>query len=95
MNIKFFIYGATLALLNMNVGLAKTKVTLQKAFEKKYITAKAICKGGLELDYSVCNLLKDSLLITIPAGWRFNSNAGKNDYQDILLVHEEILVLKS
>ncbi len=95
MNIKFFIYGATLALLNINVGLAKTKVTLQKAFEKKYITAKAICKGGLELDYSVCNLLKDSLLITIPAGWRFNSNAGKNDYQDILLVHEEILVLKS
>ena len=77
MNIKFFIYGATLALLNINVGLAITKVTLQKAYEKKYITAKAICKGGLELDYSVCNLLKDSLLITIPAGWRFNSNAGK------------------
>lgn len=73
---------------------SKTSVSIQKAFEKKYITAKAICKGGLELDYSVSNLLKDSLLIFIPAGWRFNSDAGKNDYQDILLVHEEFLVLK-
>jgi len=72
----------------------KIKVSLQKAFDKKYITAKAVCKGGLELDYSISNLLKDSLLIAIPAGWRFNSNAGKNDYQDILMVHEEILVLR-
>lgn len=71
----------------------KTKVSLQKAFDKKYITAKAVCKGGLELDYSVSNLLKDSLLIFIPAGWRFNSNAGKNDFQDILVTREEILVL--
>lgn len=73
---------------------SKTRVSLQNAFDKKYITGKAICKGGLELDYSVSNLIKDSLLITIPAGWRFNSNAGKNDYQDILMTHEEILVLK-
>ncbi|MBI3518838.1 MAG: hypothetical protein HY062_05720 [Bacteroidetes bacterium] len=73
---------------------AKTRVSLQKAFDKKMITAKAICKGGLELDYSISNLLKDSVQITIPAGWRFNSNAGKNDYQDILVVHEELLVLK-
>lgn len=72
----------------------KVQLSIQKAFDKKYITAKAICKGGLELDYSVSNLVKDSLIITIPAGWRFNSNAGKNDYQDILMTHEEILVLK-
>lgn len=72
----------------------KVQLSIQKAFDKKYITAMAICKGGLELDYSVSNLIKDSLLITIPAGWRFNSNAGKNDYQDILMTHEEILVLK-
>lgn len=72
----------------------KTRVSLNKAFEKKYITAKAICKGGLELDYSVSNLLKDSLLIVMPAGMRFNSNAGKNDYQDILMTHEQILVLR-
>ncbi|MES2515157.1 MAG: hypothetical protein V4580_13480 [Bacteroidota bacterium] len=73
---------------------AKTKISLQNAFDKKYITAKAICKGGLELDYSVSNLLKDSLVISLPAGWRFNSNAGKKDYQDILMVREQVLVLK-
>ena len=72
----------------------KTKVLIQKAFDKKYISAKAICKGGLELDYSVTNLLKDSIIIIIPAGWRFNSNAGKNDYQDILITHEEFLTLR-
>lgn len=72
----------------------RTLISLQKAFDKKYIITKAICKGGLELDYSVSNLIKDSLLIIIPAGWRFNSDAGKNDYQDILLVREEMLVLR-
>ncbi len=73
---------------------AKTLASLQKAFDKKYITAKAVCKGGLELDYSVTNLLKDSLVVIIPAGWRFNSNAGKNDYQDILITQDQLLVLK-
>jgi hypothetical protein len=76
------------------IALSRTHLTIQKAFDKKVISAKAICKGGLELDYSVFNTLKDSLFITIPAGWRFNSNAGKDDYQDILMVHEEMLVLK-
>lgn len=88
---KFTVIFSLCIILNVE---SKTSVSIQKAFEKKYITAKAICKGGLELDYSVSNLLKDSLLIFIPAGWRFNSDAGKNDYQDILLVHEEFLVLK-
>lgn len=74
--------------------IGRTLVSLQKAFDKKYITAKAICKGGLELDYSISNLVKDSLFIVIPAGWRFNSDAGKNDYQDILMAHEEMLVLR-
>jgi hypothetical protein len=73
---------------------SKTRVSLQNAFDKKYIKAKAICKGGLQLDYSVSNLIKDSLIIIIPAGWRFNSDAGKNDYQDILVAHEEFLTLK-
>lgn len=72
----------------------KTSVPIQKAFDKKYITAKAVCKSGLELNYLVTNLLKDSLVIFVPAGWRFNSNAGKEDYQDILLAHDELLVLK-
>jgi hypothetical protein len=74
---------------------AKTKVSLKQAFDKKIIKAKAVCKGGLELNYSVTNLLKDSLLIVIPAGWRFNSDAGKKDYQDILVAHEEVLALRA
>ncbi len=73
---------------------SKTKVSLQQAFQKKMITAKSICNGGLEINYSVSSLIKDSLYIVIPAGWRFNSDAGKNDYQDILVTREEILTLK-
>ncbi len=94
MNTKLFILTVVFSLCTSLVLESKTRVSLQKALDKKYISAKAICKGGLELDYSVCNLLKDSLLIIIPAGWRFNSNAGKNDYQDILITHEEILTLR-
>ena len=93
MNRKDIIFMLLLSFVIITISDAKTKISIQKAFDKKYITAKAICKGGLELDYSVSNLLKDSLLIVIPSGWRFNSNAGKNDYQDILITHEEILVL--
>lgn len=89
--IKFIVIFSFCIILKVE---SKTSVSIQKAFEKKYITAKAVCKGGLELDYSVSNLLKDSLIIFIPAGWCFNSDAGKNDYQDILLVHEEFLVLR-
>jgi hypothetical protein len=84
-----------MSVLVTNILQAKTKISLQKAFDKKYITAKAVCKGGLELNYSVTNLLKDSLLIVVPAGWRFNSDAGKNDYQDILVAHEQILVMRA
>lgn len=73
----------------------KTKVSIRQAFEKRYISAKAICNGGLELNYTVSNLLNDSLVVVIPPGWRFNSDAGKNDYQDILVTKQELLVLKA
>lgn len=94
MNTKQLIFTA---IISLGIGAkvdSKTCVSLQKAFDNKYIKAKAVCKGGLALDYLVSNLLKDSLTILIPAGWRFNSDAGKNDYQDILVAHEELLVLK-
>ncbi len=91
--IRFFILAILSILLNQKAN-SKTITSLQKAFDKHYITAQATCTGGLELNYSVSNLLKDSLFINIPAGWRFNSNAGKSDYQDILLTRQEILVLK-
>lgn len=93
MNFKL-VYLIIVGLFMVSIISAKTTVNLQKALDKKYITAKAICKGGLELDYSISNLLKDSLIIILPAGWRFNSNAGKQDYQDILVAHEELLTLK-
>lgn len=95
MNVKSLIFGTTVSLFCFYNLSSKTKVTLKQAFEKKLISAKSICAGGLELNYSIINLIKDSLCITIPAGWRFNSDAGKNDYQDILITHDEILVLRS
>ena len=94
MKTKQFIFAAIISLGIGGKIDSKTCVSLQKAFDNKYIKAKAVCKGGLALDYLVSNLLKDSLAIIIPAGWRFNSDAGKNDYQDILVAHEEVLVLK-
>ncbi|MBS1636043.1 MAG: hypothetical protein JST26_09020 [Bacteroidetes bacterium] len=86
-------------ILALNTGLcayranARMLVSLQKAMDKKMITAKATCAGGLALKYSINNLAKDSVCLMLPAGWRFNSNAGKNDYQDILVTRDQLLVL--
>lgn len=95
MKAKSFIFGTAFAIICTYTATAKTKVSLKQAFDRKLITAKSICAGGLELNYSITNLIKDSLCITIPAGWRFNSDAGKTDYQDILITHDEMLVLRS
>lgn len=76
-------------------GNAKQKILFNKAIENKLIKTTAICNGGLELKVNFTNLLKDSLQITIPAGWRFASNDKKQDYQDVLLVHDETILLKS
>lgn len=84
-----------LVLLMQQPSFSKTKITLQKSFEQKLIKAKAICTGGLELNYIITNLLKDSLVLVLPPGWRFNSNDPKNDYQDILVTKQHILVLKA
>ena len=70
------------------------KNSMQQALDKKQVTAKAVCKGGLELNYTLTNTLKDSLSVVLPPGWRFNSNAGKSDYQDILVTKQELFVLK-
>lgn len=67
---------------------------MQKALEKRYLTATAASRGGLELNVKVSNLLKDSLIVEVPVGWRFVSNAGKTDYQDVLLTRPEVLALK-
>lgn len=78
---------------SLNTGYA-VQVNLKQAFERKYIAATAMCTGGLELNYTVSNKLKEALVIAIPAGWRFVSDGAKNDYQDIFLTHEQILTLK-
>jgi len=87
-----WVAGASLLFFQQVCG--RTVVDIQKALDKKYINAKALCSGGLQLDYSVSNLLSDSLYVTIPAGWRFNSDAGKSDYQDILMTRREVLAMK-
>ena len=95
MKTKFLILSFIVFFICINTLFGKTKLSLQKAIDKKIISAKSICAGGLELNYSITNLIKDSLVISIPAGWRFNSDAGKNDYQDILITHDEILTLRA
>lgn len=72
----------------------KVLVSVQRALDKKIITAKAVCAGGLSVNYNVSNLSKDSICLMLPAGWRFNSDAGKNDYQDILVAHDQLLTLR-
>lgn len=94
MKAKYLILILAICFFIITNAVAKTKVSIQAAFDRKYISAKAICKGGLELNYAVSNLLQDSLVVIIPAGWRFNSDAGKNDYQDILVARPELLVLR-
>jgi hypothetical protein len=70
---------------------AKTIVTIDKAIEKKLIKTDVVCKGGLIVDYKIKNETNDSLKIFVPAGWRMNSV--KEEYQDILVTQEQILVL--
>lgn len=94
MRTGFVIFAAGAGLFFLQNAYGRTVVDIQKALDKRYIAAKALCTGGLELDYSVSNLLSDSLYVTIPAGWRFDSDAGKSDYQDILMTSREILAMK-
>lgn len=92
--VGFMLYLVVTGNANTPSSLSKQqKVTFQKALDSKMIKSLAICKGGLELNLLLTNLLKDSVSIAIPAGWRFASNDKQNDYQDILVTHEEIIVL--
>ncbi len=78
-----------------NIFSTKKIINLQNAFDKHIITAKAICTGGLELDYLITNLSNDSLSILLPVGWRFNSNAQKNNYQDVFVTENQLFTLKA
>lgn len=70
---------------------AKTTISIDKAIEKNLIKTEVVCKGGLVVDYKIKNNTNDSLKIIVPAGWRMNSV--KEEYQDILVTHEQILAM--
>lgn len=72
--------------------MAMNRVSIDEALKKQLIKADVTCKGGLVLAYKIKNQTEDSLKIIVPAGWRMN--AVKENYQDVLMVHEQILALK-
>jgi hypothetical protein len=72
---------------------SKTCVSIEKALSQKFVTADVTCAGGLKVNYAIKNQTKDSLEITMPAGWRMNSV--KEQYQDILVAQEQVLALAS
>jgi hypothetical protein len=86
-----FIKVITICLLT-TTALGKTKVSIDKALKDRMVKAEVICKGGLDVNYKIKNETKDSLEITIPAGWRMNSV--KEEFQDILVTREEVLALR-
>lgn len=72
------------------------RLSLQKALDKKLVTATATSLGGYQgmcISFAVKNLTKDSLVILVEPGRRMNSLEDKN--QDILIVKQELLALKA
>ena len=71
------------------------KLSLQKALDQRLVKAKAVSLGGYQdycMNLYIKSLINDSLIITVEAGRRLNSIDEKN--QDILIMREEIIVLK-
>ncbi|MBN8694136.1 MAG: hypothetical protein J0L69_13160 [Bacteroidetes bacterium] len=71
--------------------MAVTTISIDDALRKSLIRADVTCKGGLILDYKIKNNLNDSVKVIVPAGWRMN--AVKENYQDVLVAHEQILAM--
>jgi len=72
------------------------KLLMQQAIDRKLIKTSVASLGGHQgfcIKLTVENLTKDSLLIILEAGRRFNSVDDK--LQDILVVKQEELYLKS
>jgi len=92
MNRNFFIM---LTLLSLHTQAKQQKLSLQRALELRVVKASAQSLGGYQ-DYcmkmNLKNLINDSLIIMVEAGRRLNSLDEKD--QDILIVREEIIVLK-
>ncbi|MCA6437235.1 MAG: hypothetical protein IM600_02875 [Bacteroidetes bacterium] len=88
----FFLINLILV-VNLN---AKTILSLKKALELKFVSAKATNNGGYQGDcmlLTLTNFTKDSLEVQLEPGFVFNS---KNDSkQDIIVTREEFFVLGS
>lgn len=80
------------AMLLPAMSFATTCVSIDQALSKKLIKADVTCKGGLVLNYKIKNETPDSIKIIIPAGWRMD--AEKENYQDVLVAHEQILAMR-
>lgn len=71
------------------------RMTLQKAIERKMVSAKAISLGGYQgycMNITLKNLSPDSLVVLVEPGRRINSVDDK--FQDILVVREEIIAMR-
>lgn len=80
------------AMLLPAISFATTYVSIDQALSKKLIKADVTCKGGLVLNYVIKNQTPDSIKIVMPAGWRMD--ADKENYQDVLVAHEQILAMR-
>lgn len=81
--------------ISFQVNAFNRKMALQKAIDTKIIKAKALSNGGYQdycMNLNLHNLSEDSLIVVVEAGRRLNSIDENN--QDILIVREEIIVLK-
>ncbi len=84
-----------LVFIGLNLQAKRQQLSLQNALDKKIVSVKVYSLGtyqGYCIKMELKNLSSDSLEITIEAGRRLNSIDEKN--QDILVVKEEIIMLK-
>lgn len=84
-----------LSILVLAIGIegnAANCVNIEDAINKKLIKTNVTCKGGLVLNYNIKNQTPDSIKIIVPSGWRMD--AENENYQDILVAHEQILAMR-
>lgn len=81
-----------ISLAFLSESIPAKSISIDKALADKLVKADVTCKGGLRLNYCLKNLSSESLELVMPAGWRMNSV--KDEYQDILVAHEQTLALK-
>jgi len=84
------------SMLGLQLQARHQSMSLQKALDKKLVSTKVFSRGGYQgfcVNLAIKNLTKDSLVIMVEPGRRLNSLDDQN--QDILIVKEEIIALKT